>query len=195
MVGNCGLIFFGFLPALNFHLQCYRLRCFSFAQKKNRNKGKKRKKAKKRTKNGQKRNKKTPQTRREETGKKRDKTRKKRKKWKENKEERKNGRNRKRKRKKTEATPFRCKPSCEIPILGWLATEWETGPQPTMAEEWPAAICAVGGFSTWQKKWPQNIDKFPVLLFLVFWGKARKTTKNKDFYILPKRQNPWKRRE
>ena len=36
MVGNCVLIFFfyGFLPALNFHLQCYRLRCFfnSFAQ-------------------------------------------------------------------------------------------------------------------------------------------------------------------
>ena len=32
MVGNCVLIFFcGFLPALNFHLQCYRLRCFSFA--------------------------------------------------------------------------------------------------------------------------------------------------------------------
>ena len=26
------LIFYGFLPALDFHLQCYRLRCFSFAR-------------------------------------------------------------------------------------------------------------------------------------------------------------------
>ena len=32
MVGNCVLIFFGLLPALNFHLECYRLRCFSFAR-------------------------------------------------------------------------------------------------------------------------------------------------------------------
>ena len=36
MVGNCALIFSfgggGFLPALNFHLQNYGLRCFSFAQ-------------------------------------------------------------------------------------------------------------------------------------------------------------------
>ena len=35
MVGNCVLIFFnGFLPALYFHLQCYRLRCSSFARQK-----------------------------------------------------------------------------------------------------------------------------------------------------------------
>ena len=27
------LIFYGILPALHFHLQCYRLRCFSFARK------------------------------------------------------------------------------------------------------------------------------------------------------------------
>ena len=33
VVGNCVLIFFyGFLHALDSHLQCYRLRCFSFAQ-------------------------------------------------------------------------------------------------------------------------------------------------------------------
>ena len=32
MVGNCVLNLYGFLPALNFHLQCYHLRCFSFAQ-------------------------------------------------------------------------------------------------------------------------------------------------------------------
>ena len=32
MVGNCVLIFYGFLPALDFHLQCYRLRCFAFAR-------------------------------------------------------------------------------------------------------------------------------------------------------------------
>ena len=32
MVGNCVLIFYGFLPALYFHLQCYRLQCFCFAR-------------------------------------------------------------------------------------------------------------------------------------------------------------------
>ena len=29
MVGNCVLIFCVFLPALHFHLQCYRLQCSS----------------------------------------------------------------------------------------------------------------------------------------------------------------------
>ena len=33
IVGNCVLIFYGFLPALSFHLQCYRLWWFSFARK------------------------------------------------------------------------------------------------------------------------------------------------------------------
>ena len=32
MVGNCALNFDGVLPVLNLHLQCYRLRCFSFAR-------------------------------------------------------------------------------------------------------------------------------------------------------------------
>ena len=32
MVGNCVLIFYGSLPALNFHLRCYRLRCFGFVR-------------------------------------------------------------------------------------------------------------------------------------------------------------------
>ena len=32
MVGNCVLIFYASLPAFNFHLQCYCLRCFSLAR-------------------------------------------------------------------------------------------------------------------------------------------------------------------
>ena len=32
MVGNCVLILYGLLPAPDFHLQCYRLRCFTFVR-------------------------------------------------------------------------------------------------------------------------------------------------------------------
>ena len=35
----CAEFVYGFLPALNFHLQCYRLRCFSFARQSQKQKG------------------------------------------------------------------------------------------------------------------------------------------------------------
>ena len=40
--------------------------------------------------------------------------------------------------------------------LGWPATEWETGPEPKMAEKWPAKWPAaiLGGGPKMAEKWP-----------------------------------------
>ena len=68
--------------------------------------------------------------------------------------------------------------------FGWPATEWETGPEPNMAEKfsakWPAAIFrGAGGFPKWPKMARQIVGQlkfgdFLPAIFRPFWDPSEK---------------------